>query len=410
MNDFQFHAPTNYVFGRGAENRAGTFCRDAGARKVLIVYGGGSAVRSGLLDRVESALADAGLSFLELGGVQPNPLDDKVRDGISLCRRTHVDFLLAVGGGSVIDTAKAIAVGVPYEGDFWDIYTGVYQPVAALPVGVVLTIPAAGSEGSGNSVITNRAAGMVKLSLRLPDLLRPVFALMNPELTFTLSPFQTFCGMADMMAHIMERYFSNTPDVSLTDRLCEGVLRSIIETAPRLLSDPADYGARANIMWAGTIAHNGLCGVGREEDWASHFIEHELSAKYGVTHGAGLAVVFPAWMKFMILHSHVSMPEGPRKLAQFAIRVMGVTAESEEAAVYASPERVKEVALEGVAQLKAFFHSVGLPIRMNELYRGNVDIPDLVNRLHLHKGALIGSYEKLNSFNTATIYRYCCEG
>lgn len=409
MNDFQFHAPTDYHFGRGVEAEAGTMCREAGAHKVLVVYGGGSAVRSGLLDRVESALADEGLCFIELSGVSPNPTDDKVRDGIALCRRTHVDFLLAVGGGSVIDTAKAIAVGVPYEGDFWDIYAGLYQPVEALPVGVVLTIPAAGSEGSGNSVITLRD-GHVKLSLRLPNLLRPRFALMNPELTFTLPPFQTFSGVADMMAHVLERYFTRTPDVSLTDRLCEAVLRSIVETAPRLVDNPADYEARANIMWAGTLAHNGTCGVGREEDWASHFIEHELSALYDVTHGAGLAVVFPAWMKFVVLHGDTAAGFGARRVAQFAIRVMGVAPEADEAAIYAAPDRQRAVALEGVARLRAFFRSLGLPTRIQELCRTNIDIPALVERLHAHKGEVIGHYERLNNFNTTTIYRYCCEG
>jgi alcohol dehydrogenase YqhD (iron-dependent ADH family) len=318
---------------------------------------------------------------------------------------------LAVGGGSVIDTAKAIAVGVPYEDDFWDIFLGNYVPIEALPVGVVLTIPAAGSEGSGNSVITNTAEGdNAKLSLRLPNLLRPVFALMNPELTFTLPPFQTMCGVADMMAHILERYFTNTPDVSLTDRLCEGALRSIMETAPRLLTRPDDYEARANIMWAGTIAHNGICGVGREEDWASHFMEHELSATYDVTHGAGLAVVFPAWMKFMALRPHNSSVGKPQRVAQFAIRVMQVAPEAEEAEIMASPQRTQEVALEGIQRFKQFLSSLGLPTRMSELYNGTVDILALVNHLHAHKGPLIGAYVKLNSYNTATIYRYCCEG
>ncbi len=411
MNDFQLHLPTNYVFGRGVEAQVGALTRAAGAEKVLIVYGGGSVVRSGLLDRVEAALADAGLAFLELEGVRPNPTDEKVRDGIALCRRTHVDFLLAVGGGSVIDTAKAIAIGVPYDGDFWDAYTGAFHPTEALPVGVVLTIPAAGSEGSGNTVITNLASGSpVKLSLRLPNLLRPVFALMNPELTFTLPPFQTFCGVADMMAHIFERYFTNTPDCDLTDRLCEGALRAIIETAPRLLDHPDDYEARANIMWAGTIAHNGICGVGREEDWASHFIEHEISALYNVTHGAGLAVVFPAWMRFVALRPHDSREGSPRRVAQFAIRVMRVAPEAEEAAILASPDRTRTVALAGIEALKQFFHSLGLPTRMNELYNGTVDILALVQNLHDHKGPLVGAYVKLNSYNTATIYRYCCEG
>lgn len=274
MNHFSFYSPTEFVFGRGTEQQAGALCRAYGATRVLVVYGQGHVVRSGLLRQLTDQLLQAGLACVTLGGVQPNPLDDKVYEGISLARREHVDFLLAVGGGSVIDTAKAIAAGVCYDGDFWDFY-GLNVPVErALKVGVVLTIPAAGSEGSGNSVITRRE-GLVKVSLRTPKILRPVFAVMNPELTFTLPPFQTACGIADMMAHIMERYFTNTPHCETTDRLCEGLLCAIIEQGRRVMDCPDDYDARANLMWSGTLAHNGVCGVGREEDWYSHFLEHK---------------------------------------------------------------------------------------------------------------------------------------
>ena len=339
MNNFVFYSPTEFVFGKATEMQVGALARKHGARKVMIVYGGGSVVRSGLLDRVKQSLQEAGIEYCLMGGVQPNPVDTKVYEGIEFCRREQADMLLPVGGGSVIDTAKAIAAGVLYEGDFWDFYIGKAKVTKALKVAVVLTIPAAGSEGSGNTVIT-KLDGLQKLSLRVPEVLRPVFSIMNPELTYTLPPFQTACGVADMMAHIMERYFTNTQEVEIGDRLCEGTLMAIINEAPKVMRNPEDYGARANLMWAGMIAHNGTCGVGCEEDWASHFLEHEISAIYGVTHGAGLSVIFPAWMTWMVEHN-------VGKIAQYAVRVWGVP-ESEDK---------KAVALEGIGKLKNFFTS-----------------------------------------------------
>ena len=314
MNNFTFYSPTEFIFGKETEKQVGTLAAKYGASKVMIVYGGGSAVRSGLLDRVKNALREAGLPFCEMGGVQPNPTDTKVYEGIDLCRREGADLLLAVGGGSVIDTAKAIAAGVPYEGDFWDFYIGRAQVTRALKVAVVLTIPAAGSEGSGNTVIT-KVDTLQKMSLRAPMHLRPVFSILNPELTYTLPPFQTACGVCDMMIHIFERYFTNTTDVEISDRMCEGVLTAIVKEAYRVKQNPQNYGARANLMWAGMVAHNGTCGVGCEEDWASHFLEHEVSALYNVAHGAGLAVIVPAWMTFMAEHH-------PRKVAQLANRCL----------------------------------------------------------------------------------------
>lgn len=265
MDNFSYCSPTRYVFGRGVEAQTGSLTAAMGCHKVLIVYGGGSARRSGLLDRVTASLREAGVEWAELGGIQPNPTDDRVYEGIGLCRDEGVDGILAVGGGSAIDTAKAIAGGVPYDGDFWDFWAGKAVMSEALPVGVVLTIPAAGSEGSGNSVIT-RLEGMRKISLRTDMALRPKFAVMNPELTFTLPPYQTASGIADMMAHIMERYFTTTDEVETTDRVAEGVLKAIITEAPKVISEPENYNARANIMWAGTLAHNGVCGCGRRED------------------------------------------------------------------------------------------------------------------------------------------------
>ncbi|MDE5954836.1 MAG: iron-containing alcohol dehydrogenase, partial [Duncaniella sp.] len=282
MDNFSLCTPTRYVFGREAECKAADLCHEAGWKSVMIVYGGQSAIRSGLLERVRKSLSDTGIKVTELGGVQPNPTDDKVYEGIALGRETGVDALLAVGGGSVIDTAKAIAGGIAYEGDFWDFYCGKSTVTKALPLGVILTIPAAGSEGSGNSVIT-RIDGLRKLSLRTDTELRPKFACLNPELTYTLPPYQTASGIADMMVHIMERYFTLTEGVEVPDRLCEGLLKAIIAEAPKVMAEPENYDARANIMWSGTLAHNGICGCGRREDWASHFIEHELSALYNVT-------------------------------------------------------------------------------------------------------------------------------
>lgn len=392
MNNFVFYSPTEFVFGKATEMQVGALARKHGARKVMIVYGGGSVVRSGLLDRVKQSLQEAGIEYCLIGGVQPNPVDTKVYEGIGFCRREQADMLLPVGGGSVIDTAKAIAAGALYEGDFWDFYIGKAKVTKALKVAVVLTIPAAGSEGSGNTVIT-KLDGLQKLSLRVPEVLRPVFSIMNPELTYTLPPFQTACGVADMMAHIMERYFTNTQEVEVGDRLCEGTLMAIINEAPKAMRNPEDYGARANLMWAGMIAHNGTCGVGCEEDWASHFLEHEISAIYGVTHGAGLSVIFPAWMTWMVEHN-------VGKIAQYAVRVWGVP-ESEDK---------KAVALEGIGKLKAFFSSLGLPVTFKELGVENPDIDRLADSLHRNKGELVGNYVKLTKLDSKEIYRLACAG
>ena len=392
MNNFVFYSPTEFVFGKNTEVQVGALARKYGAQKVMIVYGGGSVVRSGLLDRVKQSLQEAGIEYCLMGGVQPNPVDTKVYEGIEFCRREQADMLLPVGGGSVIDTAKAIAAGVLYEGDFWDFYIGKAKVTKALKVAVVLTIPAAGSEGSGNTVIT-KLDGLQKLSLRVPEVLRPVFSIMNPELTYTLPPFQTACGVADMMAHIMERYFTNTQEVEIGDRLCEGTLMAIINEAPKVMRNPEDYGARANLMWAGMIAHNGTCGVGCEEDWASHFLEHEISAIYGVTHGAGLSVIFPAWMTWMVEHN-------VGKIAQYAVRVWGVP-ESEDK---------KAVALEGIGKLKAFFSSLGLPVTFKELGVENPDIDRLADSLHRNKGELVGNYVKLTKLDSKEIYRLACAG
>ncbi len=379
MNNFDYCTPTDYVFGRGVENRVGELAAAHLGRKVMVVYGGGSAEKSGLLNRVRASLRAAGVEFVELGGIRPNPTDDRVYEGIEACRAQGVEGLLAVGGGSVIDTAKAIAGGVPYGGDFWDFWAGKAVMTEALPVGTVLTIAAAGSEGSGNSVITKLDGGK-KVSLRT-NVLRPRFSLLNPELTETLPPYQTACGIVDMMAHIMERYFSNTPDCEVTDRLCEGLLKAIINVAPRVMADPHDYQARANIMWAGTMAHNGMCGVGRDEDWTSHGMEHELSALYGVAHGAGLSVVFPAWLSYVAQFNS-------GKVEQFGRRVFGV-----------------ESAPEAIEALKRFNRSLGMPVTLSELGVTDPDIPLLVKKLHETKGRSIGNYCPTDSAASEAIYR-----
>ena len=386
MNNFVFISPTEFVFGKGTENKVGSLATKYGANKVLIVYGKGHAVKSGLLQRVEDSLMNEGIMCYKIGDIAPNPTDDKVYEGIEIARTYHVDFMIAVGGGSVIDTAKAIAAGVPYEGDFWDFFQGTARVKQALPIGVVLTIPAAGSEASGNSVITKRD-GLHKLSIRTDRELRPKFSIMNPELTISLSPWQTACGIADMMSHIMERYFTNTTDVELTDRLCEGTLKAINQEAHKVTLDPSNYEVRANIMWAATIAHNGLCGVGREEDWASHFLEHEVSAVYGVTHGAGLAVIQPAWLNWVSNHR-------PEKVAQFAERVWNVEKRKD----------LRMMTVEGVFAYKQFLKSIGLPTSFRELGIENPDIDKLVYKLHEDKGEFIGNYVQLDRRATREIY------
>lgn len=386
MINFSYCSPTRYIFGSATESQTGAQVKAMGCRKIMVVSGSASARRSGLLDRVFDSLRAEGIEWVELTGIKPNPTDDRVYEGISLARRENVDGMLAVGGGSAIDTAKAIAGGVLYDGDFWEFYAGKAVMTDALPVGVVLTIPAAGSEGSGNSVIT-RLDGMHKISLRTDMALRPKFAILNPELTFTLPPFQLASGIADMMAHIMERYFSPTTDVTTTDHISEGLLKAIIEEAPKALTDACDYQSHANIMWAGTLAHNGLCGCGRVEDWVSHFMEHEISAVYGVTHGAGLAVVFPAWLTFMAAHS-------PSKPARFARMVFGVNERDDKAAAH-----------EGIAALRGFYGSIGLPVTFGGLGIADPDIPLLVKKLHEDKGAEIGGYYRLTQSDTFEIYK-----
>ena len=387
MNNFSFYTPTEFVFGKDTQKETGRLIRAHGGHKALILSGGSSAEKSGLLAQVRKSLSDEGIEFSELKGIQPNPTDDRVYEGISLVREQGIDFLLAIGGGSVIDTAKAISIGVPYGGDFWDFYCKKAVAESAMPVGVVLTIPAAGSEGSASSVIT-RVESKDKVGVLYPKLIRPKFAVMNPELTFTLPWFQTACGAVDMICHIQERYFSNTPRSEVTDGISEALMRTIMSDALRLKSNPDDYEARANIMWASTLAHNGLCGVGKEEDWASHKMEHEVSALYNVAHGAGLAVMVPAWLTFVARRN-------PGKVKEFAVKVMGADANCPE----------EEVIATGIERLRSFYHSLGLTTSLRELTGCEPDIPEMVKSLEGNMGSTLGFYVRLSMEDCAEIYR-----
>ncbi len=388
MNNFTFYSPTYFVFGKEEENNTGKYVKRFGGTKVLIHYGGGSAERSGLLNRIRASLKNEGIEYVELGSVRPNPRSGLVYQGIDLCRRENIDFILAVGGGSSIDSSKAIAAGVPYDGDFWDFYQG--APVErALPVGVVLTISAAGSEGSGDSVIT-REEGMFKRATG-GEALRPKFSILNPALTQTLPDYQTACGATDIIAHLYERYFTNTTDVETTDRVIEGLMMAMIHETPRAIADPNDYPARANIMWAGMLAHNDCCGVGREQDWASHTIEHELSATYDCAHGAGLAVVFPAWMKYNMHHDVM-------RFAQVAERVWGCKMD------FQHPERT---AAAGIAAFENFLTSIGMPTRFAGLGAKEEDIPAMAHICCYGDGrtGTFGGFVELNEQDVTAIYR-----
>ena len=362
MNNFMFYSPTCFVFGKDAENQAGALVKRFGGTRVLIHYGGGSAVRSGLIDRVETSLKAEGIPCFLLGGVKPNPRSGLVYEGIRLCREKKIDFILAVGGGSSIDSAKAIAAGTVYDGDFWDFYSG-KRIEEALPVGTVLTIAAAGSEGSPDSVIT-KEEGMFKRGAS-GDAIRPKFSILNPALTQTLPAFQTAAGITDIMAHLYERYLTNTPEVEVTDRLIEALLLTMIHEGPRVITNPDNYEARANIMWAGMMAHNNSCGVGRSQDWNSHNIEHELSALYDCAHGAGLAVTMPAVFAYVMKHDVM-------RFAQVAVRVWGCQMD------FAHPE---VTAREGIRKLQQFLISIGMPRNFAELGAKEKDIPALVKAL-----------------------------
>ncbi|NLD47477.1 MAG: iron-containing alcohol dehydrogenase [Clostridiaceae bacterium] len=385
MNNFDFYSPTFFVFGKDRENECGAYVKRFGGTRVLIHYGGGSVIKSGLLERVKKSLMAENISFIELGGAKPNPRSGLVYEGIEFCRRENVDFVLAVGGGSAIDSAKAIAVGAPYDGDFWDFYSGKAQPQKALPVGTILTIAAAGSEGSPHSVITHED-GMYKRGAG-SDLMLPVFSILNPALTMTLPAYQIACGATDIMAHVCERYFTNTKDVEVTDRLCEAIFLTMVKEVPKAVKDPQDYESQANIMWAGMVAHNNIVGVGREQDWNSHDLEHELSALYDVAHGAGLAVIMPAWMQFVMKHDVM-------RFAQFASRVWGCEMDFE------NPENT---AMEGINRFRSFLSSIGMPTNFKQIGAKEEDIPELVEKWS--KGNTPHGFVKIDKKGAEAIYK-----
>jgi hypothetical protein len=374
MKDFNFYAPTRVVFGRESEEKLPQLIQQYGGKKVLVHYGGGSARRSGLLDKVEKMLNEAGIAYVELGGVVPNPLLSKVNEGITLCRKENVDFILAVGGGSVIDSSKAIGYGVGYAGDVWDFWDGKAVPQSCLPIGVMLTIPAAGSEMSSSTVITNNE-GMLKRGVN-SDLCRCKFAIMNPERTYTLPPYQTAAGATDIMMHTMERYFSKYEDAILTDAIAEALLKTVMAAAKEVMVSPDDYTYRAAIMWASSLSHNDLTECGTEKDFASHRLEHELSGLFGVTHGAGLAAIWGSWARY-VMDKHLT------RFEKFAVNVMGVLQD------FTNP---RMTALRGIEALEAFFKSIGMP----------TNIPELIGRKATDEEIAIMA-EKCSRWGTITI-------
>lgn len=349
MYNFNYWAPTKVVFGRGMENEAGRLVLEQDCKKVLLHFGGKSAKSSGLLSRMEKALEEAGIAYVELGGVVPNPHLSLVYEGIDLCKRENVDFIFAVGGGSVIDSAKAIGYGVANEGDVWDFYTGKREAKACLPIGCVLTIAAAGSEMSNSSVIT-KADEFLKRPYDC-DLARPKFAIMNPELTMSLPDYQTACGSVDILMHTMERYFTNGGNMEITDSIAEGLMRTVIKNARILHDSPKDYDARAEIMWAGSLSHNGLTGCGNDGgDFATHMLEHEMGGMFDVAHGAGLAAIWGSWARYVY---HDCMD----RFVKFAVNVMGVQTDGSD----------EKTALRGIEKMEEFYHSIDMPTNMKEL-------------------------------------------
>ncbi len=387
MRDFQFYNPARIIFGRDSLLSLGEMLNEHGAKKVLVHYGGGSIKRSGIYDDITRALKAEGIEYVELGGVKPNPRLSLVHEGIKICREENVDFILAAGGGSVIDSAKGIAAGVFYEGDIWECYMKPRRIVKALPIGVVLTIPAAGSESSTGSVVTNTESGYKRYIGG--ECLIPKFATMNPEHTYTLPAYQTACGASDIIAHMMERYFTNQKHVDLTDRLIEGAIKTMLYHTPIALEKPDDYDARAEIMWTGTIAHNGLLDTGRVGDWASHDIGHELSAEYDIAHGASLSIIFPAWMKY-VYKANVD------KFIQFAQRVFGI-----ELAF----DNKDTIVFEMVKRLEAFYRLIGLPVRMSEADIKPNKLEEMAEKAVVGRGT-VGQLKKLDSKDILNILKF----
>lgn len=387
MQNFSFHAPTKFVFGTDALEKVGQELTELGVKKVLIHFGGGSALKNGSLDRVKASLQKSSIDFVELGGVRPNPEVSLVREGIKLARKEKVDLVLAVGGGSVIDSSKAIAGGFYYEGDVWDFYQTKKRPQKFLPVATVLTIPAAGSEGSASNVISNDELG-IKNSYS-SDYLRPKVSFLDPRLTFSLPPYQTAAGITDMYAHVLERFFSASENTPVTDNIAIALFKTLKSTAHRVLENPEDYKARATIEWTGMLCHNGIAGCGREEDWTSHALEHELSAfDTKITHGAGLAVIFPAWMRYVY-------KENPERFAYYGEQVFGNS----------RTEDLEADARLAIEQTQAFFISLGMPKNLEDLGVHEEDIESLLPNLMISRGESFGSFKKLSKDDAREIYK-----
>ena len=389
MINFEYYTPTKVIFGKNAEEKTGELVKAQGCKKVLVHYGGNSAKKSGLLDRICKSLEKEEIAYVTLGGVVPNPHLGKVHEGIELCKKEGVDFILAVGGGSVIDSGKAIGYGVANEGEVWDFYEKTRVPKACLPIGAVLTIAAAGSEMSNSSVITNEN-GWLKRGYN-DDICRCKFAIMNPELTYTLPAYQTASGCVDIMMHTMERYFTKEENTTLTDGIGEALIRTVMQSARVLKEDPENYDARAQVMWAGSLSHNGLTGCGTVGDWASHQLEHELGGMFDVAHGAGLAAVWGSWARYVY-------KEKPERFAQFAVNVMGVTNE------FSNPEKT---ALEGIRRMEEFYHAIGMPTYIHEL---GVDltekqIQELAYKCSFMEKRTIGQFKVLDRQDMENIYR-----
>lgn len=391
MQNFVYNTPTKVVFGKNTVEMTGELVFEQGVKKALVIYGGGSAVKSGLLARVLASLDAAGIGHAELGGVVPNPRLSKVREGIELSQKEGVDFLLAIGGGSVIDTAKGVAYGLCHDGDVWDLFCGRAKPTAAAPIGCVLTIAAAGSEMSNATVITNEDGGL-KRGVRC-DVVRPKFAVLDPELTLTLPAYHTANGAVDIMMHTMERYFTTEKGLALTDAIAEGLLRCVMESAATLCRNPEDYAARADMMWASSISHNGLTGCGGVEDWACHQLEHELSGMFDCAHGAGLAAVWGAWARYVA-------DENPARFAQFAVNVMGESRGVDD----------RETAERGITAVENFYHSIGMPANIHELgYDLSEDqIAELTRKCTFFGTRSIGAFKKLDEADITKIYKMAC--
>ena len=401
MKDFNYYAPTEVVFGEQSEEQVAALVKKYGGTKVLVHYGGKSAERSGLLDKICGLLKEGGVEYVTLGGVVPNPRLSLAQQGITLCRKEGVDFILAVGGGSVIDSSKCIAYGVPYEGDVWDFYLGKAQPTTMLPVASVLTIPAAGSEMSESSVITNADAPRESGGRLLPggtklgysnNMSRPKFAIMNPRRTMTLPPYQTAAGVTDMMMHTMERYFTKDDDMDFTTDLAEAALRSIKNAVFAVLKDPEDYRYRAQIMWGGSIMHNGLTGCGVADDWATHQLEHELSGMFDVTHGAGLAAIWPSWARY-------TMHENLSRFVRFAVNVMDVPND------FTDPEGTAE---KGIQAMERFYHAIGMPINIKELIGKDIsdeEIQEMTRKCSRGYTSTCGCLKVLKAEDMEAIYK-----